>query len=172
MKKPNTLLFLGAMVTLLALCNIALLAIVWRNTTNQRMPPPPPHTTEGSPRDFLVHELNFNERQQHAYDSLIGLHQMAMDSLEHKALELRAKLYEHVDQANVESGPTLQEMAANQEAIEAVTFHHFVTVRALCTPPQAAQFDHVIREMLDRMHGRPENPPPLRRGRPPDRGMD
>ncbi len=169
---------LAIAVVALLVINIGLLAFLWLHRPH--MPPNPPERergdimdkerdrmpddkdrkvlTQGGPKEFLSHELNFSDKQIQDYDKLIEQHQKDIKAIRESMQKDRDSFWDGL------SGSGSPESAASkigddQKQLELITFNHFKKVRELCTDEQKKKFDKVINEALRMMAG-PGGPPP------------
>jgi len=145
-------------VGILAILNILLLVNTWRKPNHL----PPPRFGEGGPAKMIIEELKFTPEQIQKFDKLKEAHQSAMRELKDKGKEIRTNYFdllkqEQPDQKMADS--LASSIAANQKAIEVVTFDHFKEVRKLCDDNQKKHFDEIIGDILKNMV-RPEHGPP------------
>jgi Spy/CpxP family protein refolding chaperone len=150
--------FTGAALILLLVLNTSLLVFI---LCRHHGPPPPPGD-HGGPRDFLVHELQFDKQQQDAYDALITEHRSAVDRLQEDIRANREAMVDELENSAADSSVVIaaqKKIGDDQQQLEKVTFDHFRKVRAICRPQQQVKFDEVIKEALHMM-----GPPPPRGG--------
>jgi protein CpxP len=160
-------------VVLLLFTNIGILSLLWFDRVPgkhfDRIPPPnemhPPFDrkqSEGGPRDFLIRELGFTEKQKQDYQLLIDEHKSDMKKLMDKIRTAKEKLWDNLsetDTASISTESTSAEIGNDQKEIELVTFRHFQKVKELCDENQKKKFDEVIKEVINMMgHNKP--PPP------------
>ncbi|MES2702567.1 MAG: hypothetical protein V4649_08010 [Bacteroidota bacterium] len=151
-------------LALLLLCNVGLIAAVWLRPAGGG----PKHET---PRDYVIRNLEFTDKQVEDYDVLIAGHQHSMRRLRREAMELRQQLFsglkgEDPGATNKDSIATL--IALRQQQIETVTYDHFAQVRKICTAQQKPEFDKIIGDVIKKMNGGMHGPPP--HGREGERG--
>lgn len=150
--------FTGMALILLLVLNTSLLLFILFHHPG---PPPPPRGDRGDrggPREFLIHELKFDEQQRNAYDALIRDHRAAVESLEEDIRANREILVNQLENPGADSAVVASaaiKIGNDQQQLEKVTFEHFRKVRAICRPQQQVKFDHVIKEALHIM-----GPPP------------
>lgn len=171
-------------VVILLLTNIGILSLLWFDRLpsghHDRMPPPermsPPDrmpSPEGKPfqndrrqrgdgpKEFLIHELNFNENQKQDYQILIDEHKSDMKRLTEKIRNDKERLWNNLsgsDSNYVSAESISAEIGTDQKEIELVTFKHFQKVREICDDTQKKKFDELINEVLNMMGQ--NNPPP------------
>ncbi|MCW3121618.1 MAG: hypothetical protein JWQ38_1110 [Flavipsychrobacter sp.] len=149
---------------LLLLCNIGLILTIWLKPGRQD------HGRRETPRDFVIRNLQFTDKQVADYDLLIKDHRAAMNRLHKDNMGYRQTLFATLSGKTTTNADSLgQLIAKNQQDIELVTYKHFMQVRTLCTDEQKAKFDEIIGEVIKKMngHGGPP-PPPDGHGPPPD----
>jgi len=154
--------FLLVVIAVLFVLNVATLVFIWQH----RPPFPFPSSGPGNgpvplvnPADFMIRELNFDEKQQQAFaalrDDFVNRTSQYRREMEFKREELLALL------ANGEvarADALAEKIAALQKQVELATFEHFKAVRALCTKHQKGKFDGIIQQVL-RMLASPPGPP-------------
>jgi len=171
--KNNRWLSIATLILLAA--NIITLALLWaqkRNQENDRMNKP----GQAEVFEFLVKELQLDEKQQATYKELRNQHQASQRQFQDSIRNAKDAMFSLLNQPNV-SDSTLQEYSRKamrfEQQMDIITFRHFQQVRALCNPVQQKKFDDVIKEALRRMAGpRGHRPPPGGPGShppPPDR---
>lgn len=141
-------------VGILIILNIILMINVWKRPDHM----PPPHHMEGGPANLIIEELKLSTDQIKEFDKLKHAHQSAMRELNDKGREIRTQYFDLLkqDQPDQKTKDDLvSEIAANQKAIETVTFDHFKEVRKLCNPDQKKRFDEIIGDILKHMAGPP-----------------
>ncbi|HMS66125.1 MAG TPA: Spy/CpxP family protein refolding chaperone [Ignavibacteria bacterium] len=174
---------LTAAVIVLLITNIGILSLLWfdRSPVNsfeknshgkrppgERMPPQdgiprPDRMPPGDgPKDFIIRELNLNEKQIEEFGNLVKEHQTEMRELKDKIRNEKEELWDSMsgkatDKNSVER--ITSEIGNNQKQIELITLRHFQKVRDLCNDDQKKKFDEIIKDVL-RMMG-PGTPPPF-----------
>ena len=165
MNDNKSLKILQWVIGVLVLCNIGLVLTIWLKPGR---PPGPPPGGGATPREYLIHALDFSPGQVTQYDALIRKHQEDMRRLRRRANEYRHMLFEYV--GDTTAGNTVDSLsgliANTQKAIIMATYRHFTQVRALCTDEQKKKFDSIIDNVLQRMNNRLP-PRPQRGGRMP-----
>lgn len=159
--KNNRWLSIATLILLVA--NIITLTLLWtqnRNHENARINKPGP----GEVFQFLVKELQLDEKQQSAYAELRNQHQASQRQFQDSIRNAKDAMFSLLNQPNVPDS-LLQEYSrratAFDQQMDIITFRHFQQVRALCNPAQQQKFDDVIKEALRRMAGpRGHRPPP------------
>lgn len=166
-------------VVVLLLTNIGLLSLLWfdrapgknrdrtqrsneMSPSNEMHPPNDKRPQEGGPKDFLIRELNFNEKQKQDYQILIDEHKSDMKVLMDKIRTAKEKLWDNLsgtDTGSNSADSISSEIGNYQKEIELVTFRHFQKVRELCDDNQKKKFDEVIKEVINMM-GQNKPPPP------------
>ena len=150
--------FTGPALILLLALNTTLLVLL---LTRHHGPPFPPGGHPG-PRDFIIHELKMDAKQEEAYDVLIKAHRAAVDDIQNEIRLERDSLVALLGKATIDQFAVkflTDKIGRDQSKLEIITFQHFTEVRKICTPEQQKKFDDIIREAL-RMMGPP--PPPGR----------
>lgn len=146
------------LVLLLLVANAATIAMFWLNRSKQ---PPPP---KGTPKEFLVKELNLDAAQQGQLETLVKEHREAAEQLRKKVKESKESFFSLLKQGNI-TDSTKQEAAKTvsiiTEELDLLTLNHFQKVRALCNPEQQKKFDDIISQVIVMMaQPRPPIGPP------------
>lgn len=169
---------LSAAVILLLIINLGILGLLWydrsqkisapeRMPKEERMhppgvmPPPDRMQSDGGPKEFLIRELNLNEKQKTDYLRLVEEHQADMKRIKEKIRNEKDELWNNFSKSDKNTNAEeliASKIGEDQKQIELITFRHFKNVRELCDADQKEKFDEVIKEAL-RMMGR-NNPPP------------
>ncbi|MBO3699261.1 Spy/CpxP family protein refolding chaperone [Roseivirga sp. E12] len=136
--------YIGWVVILLAILNIALLAFIW--TGRNQLPKKPRRA------GIMVFEerLNLNETQKRQLKQLRDQHFAKMEKLRSESRETRKELHglwAEVDASNKVTELS-QRMGTLHAAIEKATFDHFAQIRAICSPEQQKIFDELIKDVL------------------------
>ena len=142
--------FLKIVIVILLLINIGTLAFMW---TNNHPHGHPPHGG-GDAVEFLTHELKLNDAQQKQFEELRHQHHDAVEALQHQGRKLHDDYFNLIGNSTADSvivSAAADSILALQKQIELITFYHFKSVRAICTPEQQRKFDEVISEALARM---------------------
>jgi len=102
---------------------------------------------------YMAEKLGFTENQIQTYDSLNASHRQETGALQQNIDEKRRMMFqlsrsssvtiEQADSLSLEIGVLVSDM-------EFRTYEHISNVRALCTPPQLAQLDSLIQQMIKR----------------------
>ncbi|MBL7746479.1 MAG: periplasmic heavy metal sensor [Chitinophagaceae bacterium] len=155
------------LVLLLLIANAATIAFFWMNKTKH---PPPP---KGTPKDFLVKELQLDTKQQEQLEVLVKEHQQAARQLRVKIKEGKENFFALLKQPAV-TDSTKNELSAVVSSyisqLDMLTLGHFQKVRNLCKPEQQVKFDEIINEVTT-MIGQPGPPMGPGNGRSPGPGM-
>jgi len=155
------------LVLLLLVANAATIAFFWMNKT-KHLPPP-----KGTPKDFLIKELQLDAKQQEQLEVFVKEHQQAARQLRVKIKEGKENFFALLKQ------PAVTDSAKNElstvvssyiRQLDILTLEHFQKVRSLCKPEQQAKFDQIINEVTT-MIGQPRPPMGPGNGRPPGPGM-
>ena len=163
---------LSAAVVLLLLINLGILGLLWFDRSQKITPPDrvPPvdrmRSPEGmppdrGPKEFLIKELNFDDKQKKDYEKLVEEHQTAMRRIREKLRKEKDEFWDIFSKTGndtVAAEKIASEIGADQKEIELVTYRHFQKVRELCNDDQKKKFDEVIKEALKMMG--PNGPPP------------
>lgn len=154
----KTRLLTIAVIGLLIL-NMGLLGFMWFGRK-----PMPPHLEgkfEGRPpaAQFLIKELNLDEKQKAEYDIMRISHKSTRDSLNDVLKQHRETFFKGLSTGDTSE---IEKIATVQKEMDLSTFHHFQALRSICSPEQQKKFDVVIAEAL-KILGSPKghNPPPM-----------
>ncbi|CAN5578396.1 hypothetical protein BH10BAC5_BH10BAC5_20200 [soil metagenome] len=170
---------LAAAVVLLLILNFGILGFLWLGRPHKpgpemmpmgssdkmphpermerdRMPPPdrmPPNNgnPDVGPKEFIIHELGFNDNQKNDYRKLVEEHQADMKKLKDKMKSDRESLWSGFKNKADSSISFTSQIGEDQKQIELVTFRHFQKVRELCNDDQKKKFDDIINEVLKMM---------------------
>lgn len=153
--------FLKIIIVALLLVNTGTLGYLWMDRDRERHDGPP-HRHDGPPGPrggaaaFLNEALRLSDAQEASYRTLRERHHATvLDIREEMRVDKRSlyALMKSTDTLNSRSDAQqwLDSLAAKQRRIEAITYDHFLEVRALCTPQQQQKFDAVIGEALEHM---------------------
>ncbi len=155
---------LTALVILLLLANAASLATYWWTREKQiLLPPPPPGNGGSAAADFLIKELNFDAKQQSAYQLLREEHQQKTRAARENVQESKKTFFDLLDKDSVNSSLLTrfsEEIGKNEGQLQLYTFEHFRKVRTLCNAEQQKKFDSIIQQVLRMMGGQQQGPPP------------
>lgn len=159
--KANTWKWLAVLLLVL---NGILVIVTWKNRSEDR----PPDMMAGGegPAKYIIAELNLDDRQVQEFDKLKNEHRSAVSAIQLKGRQLRDRFFNLLKTETPDTAlasAMADSIAANQRAIELVTFDHFVKVRQLCNDSQKKRFDDIINEILHNMARRPpgdHGPPP------------
>lgn len=153
-KKINNFwkLFAGLLIVL----NITLCIFVWLTLQQEKEP------RKEQPFEFVTHKLQLTDNQVAEYTKLRANHHDSMELLRHEGKELRKQLFAQLWQDTVNK-PYIDSLAnaigQNQQLIEMVTYRHFAKIKALCNDRQKKVFSEIMQDLLDRLMG-PKQPPP------------
>lgn len=138
MKREN---FLIGLVLLLVVLN----AFMLFRMSSRRGPGggPPPHDR------IIVSTLNFDERQQQAFEKLKFEHRGRIIEIEDKFESTLEKYFLLLPNENQKAKDSLELIIAELEREKAdVTFDHFRDLRNLCRPDQQKAFDEFIPQLF------------------------
>lgn len=172
---------LTAAVVLLLILNLGILGLLWFDRSDKMPPPvgmppgerkPPPGgmppsdrmTPDGGPKEFLIRELNFSEKQKQDYGKLVEEHRADTKRIRDKVRIEKDSLRDLYSKPGTDTSAAViiaTEIGKDQKEMELINFRHFQKVRDLCDDGQKKKFDEVIKEAL-RMMGS-SNPPPAPR---------
>ncbi len=141
------------LVILLLTGNTASIVIFWLGKNKQSI------VTKGTPKEFLIKELQLNSRQQEELELLMVRHREETPELRKKIRQAKKDFFDLLKQQNI-TDSNLQAAAKNVslsiEQLDLFTFEHFKKIRELCTPEQQDKFDRIIQQVTTMM------PPPQR----------
>lgn len=141
------------LVILLLAGNTVSIAIFWLGKNKQ------PVATKGTPKEFLIKELQLNSRQQEELELLMVRHREETPELRKKIRQAKKDFFELLKEQNI-ADSSLQAAAKNVslsiEQLDLFTFAHFKKIRELCTTEQQNKFDSIIQQVTTMM------PPPQR----------
>ena len=169
MQNDSNIKFWKLSVAGLIVLNLLILAFVFISHQHQMRhherfeQMPPPMQGGENPGEFLCRELKFTEKQKADFEILRNQHHEAMDSLEEQSRDLHHDYFDLLNNENPDEQKVTalaNEIGQNQKARDLITFHHFETVRKLCNDEQKKHFDDIIHEVLHRIHGGQNQPPP------------
>ena len=151
---------LKIVVALLLLINIATLSFFWLNRPMHDGPPmhdgSPGHG--GGPGNYLIHELNLDDKQQEQFRVMREHHHESMMNFREKAAEYRERINEQLKAAQPDSLRIRQlsdSIGYCQRDVELLTFYHFHDLRKICNPKQQQRFDEVIHDAIEMIvHGK------------------
>lgn len=157
--------YIGWVVILLAILNIALLIFIW---TGQSRPPKGPQRAGMA---VFEERLALNETQKRQLKQLRDEHFKTMTRLRSESRQTRKTLHSLWAEADASNKVTelTQRMGTLHAATEKATFDHFAQIRAICSPEQQKIFDELIKDVL--RQGERPGPPNgkmLRDGRGPE----
>jgi len=112
----------------------------------------------GTPGDFIIKKLNFNQQQAVAFNQLRKTHHDSIEILQEEGRKLRKSFFDGLKTNNSINNDSVANMiAVNQKQIELLTYHHFEKVKQLCTPEQKQIFDEIIEDVLKNLSRPPAN---------------
>lgn len=118
------------------------------------------HFSKSGPKEFIIRELNFDEKQKISYQKLIDAHRFRIRSLENNIHDAKDQLYRLLkDQnGNVKLQVVLIDcLAYYQKQIELTHFKHFQDIRKLCKKEQLKNFD-ALTEKLSKLFSKGPKP--------------
>ena len=123
-------------------------------------------STNRGPAAFIIKQLHFNDSQIIAFEKLKLTHQDSVQQLREQGKMLREKYFSllrnHANSIsekaiNDQASDLVNKIAANQIAIESVTYRHFSQVKNICDDDQKQKFDSIILEIVRMMKaGKPK----------------
>jgi protein CpxP len=139
---------LTGLVILLLLANAATIATFW--FAKARHPRPP----QGTPADFLIKELNLDNKQQEQFLQLVKEHREAAEQLRKKIKEGKDIFFDLLKQSPVNDSAkkaAAADVSNTTAQLDLLTFDHFQKIRTLCNPEQQKKFDSIIHEVTGMM---------------------
>jgi len=171
MNNANKNKLLTWLVATLLVANAVTILFFWINK------PPKMKDAKGSPREFLVHELELDSSQLLAFQDLIEEHQASARSLKKDIRIAKENLFRLLKQpmiADTQKKKTVEAITSKIQQLELLNLEHFQQVRALCNDKQKIKFDGLLDQLAVMMaEARPPRtsmppPPPNEEGhRPP-----
>ena len=142
------------LIALLVVANITTLAFFWiGHFKNQK---------ENSPKEFLSKNLNFSKSQKNAYFILAKEHnesaKIIRDQIKNDKESLFQLLKSDTINDSVRNDKALK-VSMSIQALDILTFEHFIKVRAICTEEQKPQFDELIKKMVNAVNQIQKGPP-------------
>jgi len=125
------------------------------------------------PRDFLMGQLNFTEKQKGDAVKLREEHMKTMTAIQDSIHSLKDKLFDLIAVTPTDSpkvSALVQAIGDEQKQIELATFYHFQKIRALCDDNQKQKFDKLMKDVIKTMGMNPGGKhmgPPMENMRPP-----
>lgn len=159
-------------VTLLLIINLGILGLLWidrksndspeKDSSFEKNQPRSKGPGGNGPKEFLIRELKFDEKQKQNYTVLVEEHKSEMKRLKDKIRKEKEDLWESLSGNNddpVEAERLASEIGTDQKEIEIITYRHFQKVKELCTEDQKKKFDEVINKVMKMMGPGPQPPP-------------
>ncbi|WP_255156847.1 Spy/CpxP family protein refolding chaperone [Ferruginibacter sp. HRS2-29] len=129
----------------LLLINMAVLAWLFYGKPDR---PPLGMAGREGPADIIIERLHFDKQQVQAYDDLIQQHRSAIRRLDGEIRETKNELYKTLTKDASPTKDSLQEkLGALQKEIETVHYNHFLDIKKLCKPSQAAYFEQLTDDL-------------------------
>ena len=172
MNNANKNKLLTWLVATLLLANAVTILFFWINK------PPKMKDAKGSPREFLVHELELDSSQLLAFQDLIEAHQASARSLKKDIRIAKENLFQLLKQPVIpepDKIKAVQAITLKIQELELLNLDHFQKLRVLCNDKQKIKFDGLLDQLAVMMAetrpprtGMPPPPPPNEEGhRPP-----
>jgi hypothetical protein len=120
-----------------------------------RPPGGPEPRNFNDPRKIIIEKLSLDELQQQQYDLLIKSHRSEIRALNETLNDSRRELMNTLSEQSASSKLDSLEMeiGKSQAKIEALRYNHFVNIRKICRPDQAAAFDELVHELPRLLRG-------------------
>ncbi|CAN5807090.1 hypothetical protein BH11BAC4_BH11BAC4_15000 [soil metagenome] len=162
--------WLSVITIILLVVNIATLAVLWTNKEagNKELKGP---NAPNAVFEFLTKELSLNKMQQESYKKLKDDHQVIQRQLKDSIRNAKDAFFSLISQPDIPDSLLLaysKKANAFNLQMDIITFRHFQQLRAICDPGQQQKFDNIIQEVMRRMAGPRQGPPP-NRGEEPQR---
>jgi cytoskeletal protein RodZ len=140
-------------IVLLVLANILTLGFYWAGRIHLMK--------EGSPKEFLASQLNFDENQKKQYFDLAEEHHENAQKIREKIKLSKDALFDLLKQPNVSDSTeraAAKTVGINLEELDLYTLKHFKKVRALCNQEQKEKFDAIIHQITGAVNDQPRPP--------------
>jgi hypothetical protein len=140
-------------IVLLVLANILTLGFYWAGRIHLMK--------EGSPKEFLASQLNFDEIQKKQYFDLAEEHHENAQKIREKIKLSKDALFDLLKQPNVSDSTeraAAKTVGINLEELDLYTLKHFKKVRALCNQEQKEKFDAIIHQITGAVNDQPRPP--------------
>ena len=171
MNNANKNKLLTWLVATLLLANALTIIFFWINRPERNK------GAEGTPREFLVHELELDSSQLIAFQDLIEAHQGSARSLKKEIRTAKENLFQLLKQPVIpdpEKMKAVQAITTKIQELELLNLDHFQKLRALCNDEQKKKFDGLLDQLAGMMTearppkiGMPPPPTPEGVGHPP-----
>ena len=123
-------------VAILVLINVGSLLVFWINERH--------HIRGSQPKEFIAHELRFDEGQKKAFEIIVKKHQ---DQSAEIRLEITA-----AKKAYYKAGPTdslaLLSLTKAYGKLEILNYEHFQEIRSICKGDQKQTFDQLLQKII------------------------
>ncbi len=149
---------LTILVVLLILLNAASLSYIWYSHAGGA----------GGPRDgrapggLVIKELQFDQKQQEAFEKLRDEHHESMKAIGERNRQLHDELFHSLTAGRdtaAYADSLIRQIAMLRIENEQITYRHLAQVRQLCTVQQQQRFDAMIAEAMAKKE-RDQGPPP------------
>lgn len=149
---------LTILVAVLILLNIGTLGYIWYSRSRADHGP-----RDGrGPGGLVIKELQFDAKQQEAFERLRNEHHEAMKKIGEENRQLHDELFRSLGRgsdASTYADSLIHRIAMLRIENEQITYRHLAQVRQLCTPQQQQRFDAMIAEAMAQ-RDRDQGPPP------------
>lgn len=123
-------------VAILVLINVGSLLVFWINERH--------HIRGSQPKEFIAHELRFDEGQRKAFEIIVKKHQ-------NKSAEIRQEITE-AKKAYYKTGPKnklgLLALTTAYGKLEILNYEHFQEIRSICKEDQKQAFEHLLQKII------------------------
>jgi Spy/CpxP family protein refolding chaperone len=133
------------LVLLLLVGNAVSITIFWLGSKK-----PPDAPRGGTPKEFLIKELKFNNTQQEQLESLMTKHREETPVLRKGIKQAKKELFDLLKDKNAADSmvqAAAKAVSQHIEQLDMYTYYHLKKIRELCTAEQQAKFDHIIHEI-------------------------
>ncbi|MEY3645733.1 MAG: hypothetical protein RL127_441 [Bacteroidota bacterium] len=123
-------------VAILVLINVGSLLVFWINERH--------HIRGSQPKEFIAHELRFDEGQKEAFEIIVKKHQDQSAEIRHEITAAKKAYYKE--------GPTdslaLLSLTKAYGKLEILNYEHFKEIRSICKGDQKQAFDQLLQKII------------------------
>lgn len=108
---------------------------------------------DNKPRFSMVEELNFNQEQQEAYNTMKSTHSEKMKSYSKRISELKQEMYSNVGEQEISEAfldSVVDLIAIEEKNKDLEMYKHFREVRGICNDKQKEQLSKIIEDAIKR----------------------
>jgi protein CpxP len=129
---------------LLLFANIATLIFFWADRPKRKS------RQAGPPVEFLISQLEFDQKQQQDFQPLVQKHRQQVREIRDKIALAKAEMFDLLKKPD--SPDSLKHVAARKvslqlEELDLVTLDHFGQIRKLCNTSQKEKFDEILHQL-------------------------